>query len=373
MSENKFYYLRNCPFNNQRGELYNKDIQWIFKDKIKILRLNTVIDTKCNNFLICNYLDIQSFKFGENIPLNEDIKNFCIKNNIKIIICFSREHVHIKRRFDSKDYYYMFNIDKSSEKAIGFSYFDHAYAVNRWKYHGKIINNNVEKTKKFSIVLGMLNKVSRIWWCVKLIHDNLHDHPDILFGKISSPLNEYTLGFIDQKPESIFKYDKYLIDTFLKNKDCIEQDTFIENDVNVESLYEGREWIIPDEFSSTLINIVFETRQYDWGYGSFTEKMWKPIIAEMPFIWVSFANTKPYLENMGYKFHDFIDYSFDSIENYNHRFRAVYKEFERLNAFSFDELKAMVDNEKHITEHNKKIFYNTDYDKRLMDVFSSIK
>ena len=377
MSENKFYIPRKCPFDGKRGYLQNKDIQWILKSiGVKRLKPDTVIDPKCNNFLICNYLDIQDFKFGKDIPLNKDIKNFCIKNNIKIIVCFSREHIHIRRRFDSKDYYYMFNVDMSSEKAIGFSFFDHAYALGRFDHHGKIINNNVEKTKKFSIVLGTLNKISRIWWCVKLIHDNLHNHPDILFGKISSPLqkDKYTLGFIDVEPDRMFKYDKYLIETLIENKDYIEQDTFIENDVSIERLYvKGREWCIPDEFSSTLINIVFETRPYDWGYGSLTEKIWKPIIAEMPFIWVSFENTKPYLENMGYKFHDFIDYSFDSIENYKLRFRAVYKEFERLNAFSFDELKAMVDNEKHITEHNKKVFYNTDYDKRLMNVFSSIK
>lgn len=376
MLENKFYIPLKDPFDKKRGRIFTRDIQWILKDKVQRLNLDSVIDTKCNNFLICNYVDIQGFKFGEDIPLNKDIKSFCKKNNIKIIICFSREHIYIGRRLDSKDYYYMFNVDKSSEKAIGFSFFDHAYAIGRWNECGTIINNNVEKTKKFSIVLGTLNKISRIWWCVKLIHDNLHNHPDILFGKISSPLGEdsYTLGFVDDKPESVFKYDKYLIDTLHANKNYIKQDTFIQKNVDVHKLYrDGIEWTIPDEFSSTLINIVFETRPYDWAYGSLTEKIWKPIIAEMPFIWVSFANTKPYLENMGYKFHDFIDYSFDSIENYDKRFRAVYKEFERLNAFSFDELKAMVDNEKHITEHNKKIFYNTDYDKRLMDVFSSIK
>ena len=70
---------------------------------------------------------------------------------------------------------------------------------------------------------------------------------------------------------------------------------------------------------------------------------------------------------------NFIDYSFDSIERNSKRYKAVYEEFKRLNAFSFEELQAMVDNEKHITEHNKKVFYNTDYDKRLMNVFSTVK
>ena len=364
MSENKFYIPFKDPFDNKRGPLFSRDIKWILKDKVEILNPDRkVIDSKCNNFLICNYLDISGFKFKEDIPLNKDIKDFCKKNNIKIIVCFSRELIRPKKRVYSDDWYWMFNGGISEKRVINFSFFDHAYVIGRWNRCGKIINN-VKKTKKFSIVLGML-KAPRLWWCVKLIHDNLHNHPDIVFSKISSQINI--------EPKDVFKHDKYLIDTFKKNKNYIEQDTFIEKNMSIEHLYDGgKEWIIPDEVANTLINIVFETRPYDWGYGSLTEKMWKPIIAGMPFIWVSFRYTKPYLEKKGYKFYNFINYAFDSIERDSKRYKAVYEEFKRLNAFSFNELKAMIDNEKHIAEHNKKVFYNTDYDKRLMDVFSNI-
>ena len=372
MSENKFYVPSIDPFDSKRGALFSSDILWVFKDKIERLKLDTVIDTKCNNFLICNYLDMSDFKFREEIPLNKDIKNFCVKNNIKIIVCFSREVVNPKKIINSDDWYWMFNGDFSEERVINFSFFDHAYTIGRFHHCGTIINN-VEKTKKFSIVLGMLNSTPRLWWCIKLIHDNLHNHPDIIFGKIVSPLRrDYVRNFVNR--HNIFKRQEYLLDTFKKNKNYIEQDTFVEKDMNIHRLYPGcLEWTIPDEVASTLINIVFETRPYEWGYGSLTEKIWKPIIAGMPFIWVSFRDTKSYLEKKGYKFHNFIDYSFDSIERDSKRYKAVYEEFKRLNAFSFDKLKAMVDNEKHITEHNKKIFYNTDYDKRLMDVFSTVK
>ncbi len=372
MSENKFYIPLRDPFDNKRGELFSRDIQWVFKGKVERLKLDTVIDTKCNNFLICNYLDMPDFKFREEIPLNKDIKNFCVKNNIKIIVCFSREVIKPEERINSDDWYWMFNGDFSEERVINFSFFDHAYTIGRFHHAGTIINN-VEKTKKFSVVLGRLNNTSRVWWCVKLIHDNLHNHSDIIFGKIVSPLRkDYIRDFVNRY--NIFKHDEYLLDTLEKNKNYIEQDTFIEKDMNIHRLYpRGLEWTIPDEVASTLINIVFETRPFDWGYGSLTEKMWKPIIAGMPFIWVSFRDTKSYLEKKGYKFHNFIDYSFDSIERDSKRYKAVYEEFKRLNAFSFEELQAMVDNEKHITEHNKKVFYNTDYDKRLMNVFSSIK
>jgi len=366
MSENKFYVPshRADPFDFKRGDLFNRDIEWLLYNNVEKLSKNTIVDPNCNNFLICNYLDIESFKFKEEIPLNKDIKDFCKKNNIKIIVSFSREVIHPRKTVYSDDWYWMFNTDNSNEGCIGFSFFDHAYALNRWRRNRYY--NTVEKTKKFSIVLGSIANKTRLWWCVKLIHDNLHNHPDIVFGKISSQINV--------EPKDFFKYDKYLIDTFKKNKNYIEQDTFIEKNMTIDHLYRGgEEWIIPDEVANTLINIVFETRPHDWAYGSLTEKMWKPIMSGMPFIWVSFRNTKSYLEKKGYKFYNFINYAFDSIERDTKRYKAVYEEFKRLNAFSFDELKAMVDNEKHITEHNKKVFYDIDYDKRLMNVFSSIK
>jgi len=374
MSENKFYRPTIDPFDNKRGKLHQYDASCIFRGIEKLELDKTIINPKLNNFLICTYLDICEFKIKEDIPLNKDLKYFCTKNNIKIIVWFSREYLHPGRRFISDEYYMMQNVDNNREDTIGLSFFDHAYSANR--FHDVEFKDNIEKTKKFSIVLGLLNKTSRMWWCVKLIHENLHNHPDILFSKLHTPIDAvpWTLDHINTEVEYTFKDEKYLIDTLFKNKGYIQEDTFIEENMSVKKLYnKGAEWNIPEEFYSTLINVVFETRPYHWSYGSLTEKMWKPIMAGLPFIWISFQNTKPYLENMGYKFHDFIDYSFDSIEEYETRFRAVYTEFERLNSFSFDELKSMVDNEKHITEHNKNIFFNTDYDKRLMDVFSSIK
>ena len=392
MSENKFYIPCSDPFDGKRGRIYNNDIQGILKDNVEKLILDkTIVDPKRNNFLICNYLDIEKFKFRENIPLNKDLKEYCKKNNIKIVVGFTREVLHPERRFNSDDWFWFFNVGNFIEyqchggaKYYGFSYFDYAYATNKFKhiYEKWPPADNVEKTKKFSIILGTLNKNHRVWWCTKLIHDNLINDPDILFSKVAVP-NPKQPGDTrsPEKPvnwwyNSVFKDDEYhLLETLKKNKDYMFEHTFIEKDMNLDKLYHrGAEWVFPNEVKSTLINILFETRPHDWAYGSLTEKMWKPIIEGMPFIWVAFENTKPYLESKGYKFYSFIDYTFDSISCRDRlRSKAAYEEFKRLNAFSFDELKAMVDNEKHIAEHNKKVFYNTDYYKRFMDVFSAVK
>ena len=71
MSENKFYIPIKDPFDKKRGRIYNNDIQGILKDNVEKLILDkTIIDPKRNNFLICNYLETDKFKFKENIPLN---------------------------------------------------------------------------------------------------------------------------------------------------------------------------------------------------------------------------------------------------------------------------------------------------------------
>jgi|TARA_B100001094_G_scaffold314789_1_gene354021 hypothetical protein len=399
MSENKFYIPIKDPFDNKRGKLFNRDIRVILKDNVERLILNkTTVDPKCNNFLICNYLDIDEFLFRKNIPLNKNLKEFCKKNNIKIVVGFSREVLHPERRHNSDDWFWLFNADNFIEyqchggaKYYGFSFFDHAYAFNKFDYAHKFYpacvadkfsgKDTIEKTKKFSIVLGTLNKGSRVWWCVKLIHDNLINDPNIVFSKIAVP-NPNELGDerrierpIDWWYTNVFKRDEHhLLEILKENMSYMLEHTFVEKDMDLNKLYHlGAEWIVPDEVKSTLINIVFETRPHDWAYGSLTEKTWKPIIEGIPFIWVAFKNTKPYLESKGYKFYSFIDYTYDSIERESLRYRAVYEEFKRLNAFSLDELKAMVDNEQHITQHNKEVFYHTDYDKRFIDVFSAVK
>ena len=382
MSANKFYIWDiksyKDPFDFKRGKIYNKDIIKLLNNEVEFLYPNkTVVNNRLNNFLILNYLNIRDFKPGEKIGLNEEIKDFCCKNNIRIVVSFTREMIRNARKHKPYDpqhlqkldnVYYMFNKKYSAKGTdLGISFFDHAYNIGDVFTRDNInieYDKPIEKTKKFSIITGRLGETTRVDFVLRLIRDNLHNDPEILFTKING--KDIDSEYIRRK------YPKQLKEIYEKNKLYLEEDTFLEDDVNISNLYRSAEWRVPDIFYSALINVVFETRPYAWAHGSLTEKTWKPIMAGIPFIWISFPHHMQYLKSLGYKFYSFIDYGFDSIEDDYIRYKAVYHEFKRLNNFSLEQLKEMIDSESHIAEHNKKVFYNKDYKKEIMNVFSSI-
>lgn len=69
-----------------------------------------------------------------------------------------------------------------------------------------------------------------------------------------------------------------------------------------------------------------------------TEKTFRPVIHKHPFILVSTANSLTHLRKLGYKtFSPYINEHYDTIENDEDRFNAVWAEVERLCAFSNSE------------------------------------
>ena len=105
----------------------------------------------------------------------------------------------------------------------------------------------------------------------------------------------------------------------------------------------------PSEFyDKILIDLCVETRtDRIW----FTEKTFKPLFHKK--ILFTFAGKGHYkeIENMGFKLHrDLIDYSFDDIEDDNHRLQAFYEQFKRLISYDLNKIKKETKEER---DHNK--------------------
>ena len=105
----------------------------------------------------------------------------------------------------------------------------------------------------------------------------------------------------------------------------------------------------PSEFyDKILIDLCVETRtDRIW----FTEKTFKPLFHKK--ILFTFAGKGYYkeIENMGFKLHrDLIDYSFDDIEDDNHRLQAFYEQFKRLISYDLNKIKKETKEER---DHNK--------------------
>jgi hypothetical protein len=101
----------------------------------------------------------------------------------------------------------------------------------------------------------------------------------------------------------------------------------------------------------SYVNIVLETRPFS---PSLTEKIYKPIVSGVPFIWHGSLNILQFLESEGYKPYPFIDYSFDRHPSRNRRREMLIEEMQRLKKLN---LKEEVKKCKDIARHNILNFY----------------
>ena len=104
-----------------------------------------------------------------------------------------------------------------------------------------------------------------------------------------------------------------------------------------------------------MISILSETFFYEES-GYLSEKIWKPIAHGHPFILIGPQNSLKFIKKeFGFKtFHPFINEAYDAIEDGNLRMEMIQKEIKRLNSYSLEELKKIVEQVIPIILHNKQ-------------------
>ena len=130
--------------------------------------------------------------------------------------------------------------------------------------------------------------------------------------------------------------------------------------IDTEDLVTNRAWLDNDTdelYNNTYFSLVSETnyfadRQFDGGR-FITEKTFKAIACEHPFILATLPNTLPLLKQLGYKtFDPWIDESYDSeLDDYK-RMLLIVEEVKRLSNLSKNELLEFLFECKKITDHN---------------------
>ena len=110
-------------------------------------------------------------------------------------------------------------------------------------------------------------------------------------------------------------------------------------------------------YLDSYIHIVTETN-FDEPGAYFSEKTWKPIINLQPFIMVNYHQGLKYLKEIGFKtFHPFIDESYDDIKDPKVRIVEIYKEIDRLNKLSIDEIHEWYNSIYDILLYNRELLY----------------
>jgi len=114
-----------------------------------------------------------------------------------------------------------------------------------------------------------------------------------------------------------------------------------------------------DEMQRAFVNLVTETIFYE-NKIHLTEKVFKPIVAKMPFLLFAGAGNLAYLRSYGFKtFGDFWDESYDSITNNVDRFNAIMDVLTHLCSLPHSKLAEMKIAMSDILEYNFNHFYKT--------------
>jgi hypothetical protein len=107
-----------------------------------------------------------------------------------------------------------------------------------------------------------------------------------------------------------------------------------------------------DLWKSGLWHIVTETVFY-YNKLHLTEKIFKPIVAQRPFMLAAAPGNLAYLKSYGFQTFDrWIDESYDTIQDPDQRLQAIVDQTQRLCAMSDSELRQMHQEMKPVLEHN---------------------
>ena len=204
----------------------------------------------------------------------------------------------------------------------------------------------------FSLLFGMsIYRPQRILFFLELIKHKIID--DRFFYTMiclnQNKTKKYIMDNIDMFDDKKLIMDN--IDVFLNHKVYGENGFPLKN--NKMIYCRGDDFKIPKQIIDSYINIVFESRHR---VPSLTEKMYKPIICGIPFIWLGPKNTLKYLKSKGYKSYPFINYTFDVFDDINVRKKFLLNEILRLKNLN---LETLVNECKDISEHNKNVFFET--------------
>lgn len=121
-------------------------------------------------------------------------------------------------------------------------------------------------------------------------------------------------------------------------------------------------------YTNTFVSLYGETVEYGTTT-MVTEKTWDPLIKGHFILPLSNSGFIAYLKTWDLRFPDFIDYSYDSIEDYDQRIAAWLEEVRRLMSLSIDTWRQhWQDNLHSVLHHNRAVISRTDY--RRVDLLS---
>lgn len=115
-------------------------------------------------------------------------------------------------------------------------------------------------------------------------------------------------------------------------------------------------------YEQSCFSVVSETNFYSPSSRFFSEKTYKNIEYEMPFIFVGRPHSLSLLRDKGYKtFSPYINEDYDTVEDDDQRLLMIANEIERLCNLPWSELLEIVEQVRPICEYNRQVLINKKY------------
>jgi hypothetical protein len=302
-------------------------------------------------------LDSQNFRFDE--PNRKSNNMIVIYDQEPVDLDIFYNHVYRKFLMSDTSHRILISSEYSTECDLlcndyglkNVHYFYHGLLCHEWYrlhwYQDITVNTNFERTYITYNNLILDKRLHRANLIVELHKRDLLDH-----GYAS-----YNAPPIDRLLKSVNTYKLLPVghkQNLQSNLSMLRNSLVIDTSMPTGSL--SAELDI-STIQKSFVNLVTETIFYE-NKQHLTEKIFKPIVAKMPFLLLGGVGNLAYLRKYGFKtFGDFWDESYDTISNSAERMDAVLTILEDLCKKSHAELVGMKLEMADILEHNFNHFY----------------
>jgi hypothetical protein len=304
--------------------------------------------------------------------ITPELYHWCKSNNVKIAVCLTRETPFINdvpildmviqdslinRRFKPS---VVKIIMSGYDYPNNMCYPNYVVPIDIWrrtlsfmisgtKNDSDQIKLSKNRKYNFSLLTGALyTRWHRVLFLAKCNHLNLLD--DKFFYSVCALNEKRDLDYIKELTKEYETYGPYIEadKSIFKHRTYDKDGKLMTSD---ETIYDNiEEYFTPPQVLDSYVHIVLET--VHWA-PTLTEKIFKPIVAGLPFVWHGHQDILPYLESLGFKRYSHIDYSFDSNPNPLTRLELLIKEVQRLNKM---DLKMLAYTNRKISKHNQQVF-----------------
>lgn len=287
---------------------------------------------------------VNSCYFADQEPINassvDDLMDWTTSKHCKILVNseISELKKHLCRQHDCIDWYYFF----------------HGFAALDWFRDGQYFDQHINWTRPYISLnrLHVNDRSYRLNLVARLQQKNLLKH-----GHVSLHLNHVEYGSWQQEINSLStklsEVARHLIAKYISTPLILDRENTT-GDLSAD--FGHREFEL---WKSGLWHVVTETVFYH-DKRHLTEKIFKPIVAQRPFLLAAAPGNLAYLKSYGFKTFDrWIDESYDTMVDNDQRLQAIVDQVHRLCSLSNHELRVMHSEMMPVLEHNFNHLYGS--------------